>query len=96
MWSTLLSVLVFAGSMLWHAGFPQWGFVLFFGALWLFFTLCLANDRFNEESSLILAQVVDENADELLDRIRQLEEIVGATSLVLPQSDQEQKLRKVR
>jgi len=80
LWSTLLSGLAVAGSMLWHAGFLQWAFVLFFAALWLFFTICLANDRFNEQSGLILARLLDENVEHLLDRIRELEETVASLS----------------
>jgi len=71
--ATMLSVLFFLASLLWQAGYAQWGFVLLFGALWLFAGLFLANDEFNEESGLILAGVVDENVDHLLERIHNLE-----------------------
>ncbi|MGH8034565.1 MAG: hypothetical protein ACREO9_05015 [Lysobacterales bacterium] len=85
LWSTVLSALVFAGSMVWHAGFPQWAFLLFFGALWVFLTLCLANDRFNEQSGLILARVLDENVDHLLDRIGQLERTLAGMNQAPPE-----------
>jgi hypothetical protein len=80
LWSTLLSGLAVAGSMLWHAGFLQWAFMLFFATLWVFLTVCLANDRFNEQSGLILARLLDENVGHLLDRIRELEETVARMS----------------
>lgn len=71
--STLLSGLVFCASMVWQAGYAQWAFALVFGAVWLLISLLLVNDEFNENSGLILASVLDENVDHLLERIHQLE-----------------------
>jgi len=72
--STALAVLLVPANVLWQAGFPEWAFVLLFGAVWASFSLCLANDRFIEESGLILAQVLDESNDRLLCRIHRLEQ----------------------
>lgn len=77
LWSTLVSLMAVTGSQLWQAGYQQWAFLLFFATLWVFFTVCLANDRFNEQSGVILARVIDENVDDLLERIRQLEDSVA-------------------
>jgi hypothetical protein len=71
--ATTLCALFFLASLLWQAGYPHWGFVLLFGSLWLLTGLILSNDGFNEESGLILASVLDENVDFLLDRIETLE-----------------------
>lgn len=72
--ATGLSALAFTSSLLWQAGQAKWGFVLLFGAAWLVISLFLANDEFNEESGVILARVLDENVDHLLERILQLEQ----------------------
>jgi hypothetical protein len=72
--ATGLSALAFASSLLWQAGQAEWGFVLLFGTTWLVTSLFLANDEFNEESGVILARVLDNNVDHLLERIRQLEQ----------------------
>jgi len=72
--ATGLSALVFISSLLWQGGHAEWGFVLVFGASWLLISLLLANDGFNEESGVILARILDDNVDHLLERIRQLEQ----------------------
>jgi len=72
--ATGLSALVFTSSELWQAGQAEWGFVLLFVTAWLLIGLFLANDGFNEESGVILAQALDDNVDHLHERIRQLEQ----------------------
>jgi len=71
--STVLSVLIFIATLLWQNGHPEWAFVLLFGSLWLVVSLLLINDEFNVQSGLILADVLDDNVDHLLNRIHQLE-----------------------
>jgi hypothetical protein len=71
--ATTLCALIFLASLLWQAGYQHWAFVLLFCSLWLLTGLFLSNDGFNEESGLILASVLDENVDYLLDRIQKLE-----------------------
>ena len=72
--STMLSSLVFCATLLWQAGYAQWAFLLLFVAMWLMISLFLINEEFNEESGLILASVLDDNVDQLLDRIHHLEQ----------------------
>jgi hypothetical protein len=67
-----------AGILFWQAGYPQWAFLVLFAVLWLFAGVCLANDRFNEESGLILARVLDENMDQVQERIHRLQEQLAA------------------
>lgn len=72
--STLLTALFFCASMMWQAGYAQWAFALAFVALWALVSLLLVNDEFNENSGLLLAGIIDENVDHLLERIQQLEQ----------------------
>ena len=76
--ATLLSALTVLASLFWQAGYPQWAFLVLFAVLWLFAGVCLANDRFNEESGLILARVLDENMDQVQERIHRLQEQLAA------------------
>jgi len=78
--STVLSTLVFCATLLWQAGYAQWAFLLLFAAMWLMISLFLINDEFNEESGLILANMLDDNVDHLLERIHQLEQKLLAQS----------------
>jgi hypothetical protein len=76
--ATGLNAVVFAATLLWQAGFAEWGFVLLFGTSWLLISLFLLNDGFNEESGVMLARLLDHTVDQLLERIDQLEQALAA------------------
>ena len=71
--ATGMSAIAFLATLLWQAGYAEWGFLLLFTSLWVLTSLFLANDEFIEESSLILARLLDDNFGHLLDRVHQLE-----------------------
>jgi hypothetical protein len=75
--ATGLSLFAVLSSMLWEAGYPEWAFVLSFLVLWILLTLFWSNDDFNEESGLILAQIVDENLEDIHHRLQEIEEKVA-------------------
>jgi hypothetical protein len=71
--TTGLSLFSFLASLLWNAGHPEWAFVLLFMAIWLLISMIWSNDDFIEESSSILASIVDHNFDQVHERLEQLE-----------------------
>ena len=76
--ATCLSIAMVLGSMLSEHGYAEWGFVLAFLALWVVTALVWSNDRYIEESSRFLADVVDHNFARTAERLEKLESIVGS------------------
>jgi len=72
--TTGLSLFTLLASLLWSAGHAEWAFVLAFVAVWLLISLFWSNDEFNEESGSILARIVDDNFDQMHQRLEQLEQ----------------------
>jgi hypothetical protein len=72
--ATGLSLAGFYAQLLSQAGHTEWGFMLMFGAIWCLITLFWANDGFIEESGLLLAEAMDQNVENLHNRLVNLEE----------------------
>lgn len=72
-----LSAIFVATNALWQAGYPQWGFLLAFCAVWALISISWSNVDYTEESGLILADIVDHNLKHLHDRIHELEHEIG-------------------
>lgn len=69
-----LSAMFVATSILWQSGYPQWGFLLAFAAVWAVISISWSNIDYTEESGSILAGIVDHNFRQLHERIEELEE----------------------
>jgi len=74
-----LAVAIFAATLLWQLGHPQWAFALFFAAVWALIAAVLSSVRFAEQSGLVLAHIVDSNFDDLHERIIALEAALEKT-----------------
>lgn len=83
--ATGLSLFAVITSVIWQAGFPEWAFVLSFLSLWILLSLFWSNDDFNEESGLILAEVMDNNFEDVHERLQEIEYMLKETQ---PQSRQ--------
>ena len=71
--TSALAAILFAASLLWQQGQPQWAFVLAFAAVWSLISISWANIDYSEESGTMLASVVDHHFDGMHDRIDYLE-----------------------
>jgi hypothetical protein len=71
--TTGLSLFAFFASILWSAGHADWAFVVAFIGLWLLISLIWSSDHFNEESSTLLAGIMDHNFEQMHERLSQLE-----------------------
>ena len=71
--ATALSVVCFYALLLSQAGHSEWAFLLLFASAWCLITLVWANDDFNEESGLLLAETMDHNVQHLNNRLVNLE-----------------------
>ena len=71
--TTGIALFAWFSSMLWRAGNTDWAFVLAFVGTWLLISLIWSNDDYNEESSTILARIVDHNFEQLHDQCEELE-----------------------
>ena len=71
--TTGLSALAVLADGLWTAGFPEWAFALAFLGIWALISISWSSVDFNEESSLVLAEIVDSNFQDLYDRLEELE-----------------------
>lgn len=72
--ATALSVMGWLASLLHHSGYPEWSFLLIFGSAWCLMAMFWANDGFNEESGMLLAETMDRNVEFLHQRLVHLEE----------------------
>lgn len=72
--TSALAAALFAASLLWQQGHPQWAFLLAFTATWALVSLILSIVDFTEQSGLVLARILDDNVDDLLARIGELEQ----------------------
>ena len=68
-----LAVAVFASSLLWQGGYPEWSFLLSFSAVWILVSLTWANVDYTEDSGTLLARVVDHNFNQVHKRLEYLE-----------------------
>jgi hypothetical protein len=71
--ATALSAVIFYASLLSQAGNAEWAFLLLFLSVWCLIALFWANDGFNEESGIILAEAMDQNVEHLNNRLVSLE-----------------------
>lgn len=69
-----LAAIFVVTSSLWQAGYPQWGFLLVFGAIWALISISWSNVEYTEASGSLLADIVDHNFAHMHDRIQQLEQ----------------------
>jgi hypothetical protein len=76
--TTVLSVFIFAASLLWNSGYQEWAFALAFVAIWLLLSISWSNIDFTEQSGTILARIVDHNFDQVNERIEHLEQALAA------------------
>lgn len=72
--TTGLSVFTVACTLLWNSGHPEWAFALAFVAVWALIFISWSNIDFTEESGSILARIVDQNFEQMNERIAQLEQ----------------------
>ena len=72
--TTMLSLFLVLSSLLWSSGYQEWAFLLAFAAIWVLISLSWSNVDFTEESSSILARIVDHNFEEMHVRIEELEQ----------------------
>lgn len=72
--TSALAAALFAASLLWQQGHPQWAFLLAFTGTWALVSLILSVVDFTEQSGLVLARILDDNVDDLLARIGELEQ----------------------
>ncbi|MFC1740151.1 hypothetical protein ACFL0N_01570 [Pseudomonadota bacterium] len=72
--TTGLSAFVLAATMLWNSGYPEWAFALSFVSVWLLIYISWSNIDFTEQSGTLLASIMDQNFDQIHDRVEQLEE----------------------
>ena len=77
--TTILAVVLTFSGQLWADGRQEWAFAAFFAGAWLLISLFWSNVRYNEESGLILADIIDHNFREISDRIDQLEQHLADT-----------------
>ena len=71
--TSALAAALFAASLLWQQGHPQWAFLLAFTGAWALVSLILAIVDYTEQSGLVLAHILDDHVDDLLARIGELE-----------------------
>lgn len=71
--TTGLSALAILADGLWKAGFPEWAFAIAFLGVWALISISWSSVDYNEESSLVLAEIVDSNFQNLYDRLDELE-----------------------
>lgn len=71
--TTWLSVMFVLATLVWNSGHAQWAFLLGFVAVWLLLSVSWSNVHFTEESSSILAKIVDQNFTQMHERVERLE-----------------------
>lgn len=71
--TSALAAIFFASSLLWQQGYAQWAFVLAFSAIWALISISWSNVDYAEESGTILAGIVDNNFNQVHERLVQLE-----------------------
>ena len=76
--TTGLSVFVLAATMLWNSGHQEWAFALSFVSVWVLISISWSNVEFTEETGVLLARIMDQNFDEMHNRVRQLEDELSA------------------
>lgn len=79
--TTGLSVFGLAASMLWDTGLYQWAFLLAFIAVWLLLSISWSNIDYTEKSGNLLAEIMDDNFQQLHERVARLEEALAASSV---------------
>jgi hypothetical protein len=83
--TSALAAAVFAASLLWQQGHPEWAFVLSFSAVWALLSIVWANVDFTEDSGTLLARVVDHNFHHVHDRLEFLEQELDRLNRQVPQ-----------
>jgi len=81
--TTGLSVFVLAATLLWGSGHPEWAFALAFLSVWVLISIMWSNIDFTEQSSTILARIMDKNFLQMHDRIEQLENEIASLKRLL-------------
>lgn len=71
--TSALAAALFASSLLWQQGLPEWAFLLAFAAVWALLSIAWANADYTEQSGTILARIVDHNFDRMHERLEYLE-----------------------
>ncbi|MBT8051715.1 MAG: hypothetical protein HKO85_10645 [Xanthomonadales bacterium] len=79
-----LAAAIFAATLLWQFGHPQWAFALSFAAAWALIAAVLSSVQFTEQSGLILAHIVDSNFEDLHERVVALEAALEKTPNARP------------
>ena len=76
--TSTLALVFFAALFSWRQGHTEWAFILAFAGVWSLVSVILSAVRFTEQSGLVLARIVDENFENLHQRISELEEEVSS------------------
>lgn len=71
--TSAMAATLFAASLLWQNGHPEWSFVLAFSAVWVLISISWSNVDYTEESGSLLASIVDHNFNQMHDRLEYLE-----------------------
>lgn len=71
--TSALAAVFFSSTLLWQQGYPQWAFLLVFSATWALISISWSNVEYTEESGSILARIVDQNFNQVHERLEQLE-----------------------
>ena len=77
--TTILAVVLTFSGQLWADGRQEWAFAVFFAGTWLLISIFWSNAHYNEESGLILADIIDHNFREISERIDKLEQRLADT-----------------
>ena len=83
--TSALAATLFASSMLWQQGQPQWAFLLAFAAVWALISISWSSIEFSEKSGTVLANIVDHNFDGMHERLEFLENELERLGEELPE-----------
>jgi hypothetical protein len=77
--TTGITLVLFGANQLWNAGWAEWAFMLAFVSIWCLLSMLWSNDDHIEQSNLMLADIVDQNFDQMHERLTKLEEELQRT-----------------
>jgi hypothetical protein len=72
--TTGLTLLLFGAIQLWNSGWAEWAFVVSFVTIWLLVSVLWSNDDYIEESTVVLADIMDQNFEALHERLKKIEQ----------------------
>mgnify|MGYP001826149082 FL=1 len=72
--TSALSAVFVAASLLWQAQHQEWAFLLAFAAVWFLISVSWSNVDHTDKTGAILARIMDDNFDQVHERLVALEE----------------------